>query len=284
MVNQTLEEAYEKLRNKKRNYGKASRFSNALVILGLFVFYFSLIPVIPLILQYFLKVNGVYSLIGGIIMGVIMMSIGVRFRKKISPCLHRLSQNEIEFFKVFEALKELELYLKNHDNESELSKFEATKLLSKVERGISSKASLRKSLMKEIYEKLTGLRLNLNERLIPTIRNGEIEEVRKTYSVIEELAQYLLKPSLSKLDSLNILMSELPSSYIEKKEPIVSLLKQSPYFQHVIVFSSLILMSYFVFYLGINYVTISHDNAYIAATAFFGTLSAGYLATLKRGQ
>jgi predicted ferric reductase len=81
-------------------------------------------------------------------------------------------------------------------------------------------------------------------------------------------------------------MSKLPSHEIYYiRHPFF---EQYPYFRHIVAISFILLIGYGVFYLGTNYLRVSIDNAYIAAIAFIGSLSAGYLGYLainiKRGS
>jgi predicted ferric reductase len=91
---------------------------------------------------------------------------------------------------------------------------------------------------------------------------------------------------MPKLDTLNEPMSKLPSHEIYYiRHPFF---EQYPYFRHIVAISFILLIGYGVFYLGTNYLRVSIDNAYIAAIAFIGSLSAGYLGYLainiKRGS
>lgn len=292
MVNQTLEEAYNKLKERKRKYDNAARLSNTLSNLGLMLFYLSFI--IPVMLSIFLgdRFSRSYpqiGIFGGGGLAIVLLIVSTKLKKNIPSRLY-IHPNEIEFLEVFEALKELELLLKN-EVEFENSKSDVAKLLSKIEKDLispsksaSKSAYLRRALTKEIYDKLNLLRQNLNGKIIPIIKNGEIDDVKKTYLVVEDLAQYFLKPSLFKLESLNTLINELPSINIEKKEPSVQLFERYPSSQHIAVFLFFIFLGYTIYYFGINYVNVSRDNAFIAAVALIGTLSAGYIGRMKGGK
>lgn len=54
--------------------------------------------------------------------------------------------------------------------------------------------------------------------------------------------------------------------------------------QHIFSFSVIILLGCISFYVGINYFDVPRKDAYTTAIGLLGTLSAGYLATIKRGQ
>ncbi len=163
MVNQTLEDAYIKLRERKRKYDNATRFSNALSNLGLILLYLSFI--IPLVLSIFLgnQFSRSYiqiGLFGGMLIAIAILSFSTKLEKNIPSRLY-IHPNEIEFLKVFNALKELELSLKNED-EFENSKSDVVELLSKIEidltfpsKRASKGAYLLSALTKEIYDKLT---------------------------------------------------------------------------------------------------------------------------------
>ena len=282
MVSVDLAEVYEKLIKKKELYERATRVSNVIITFGALVFFLTCIPIIPLILGYFLKIDLHHSYLGGLSCGVILAIVGGKLKKR-SPLPPSLSPEEKEFIKIFDALKNLDTYFED-EKEFEFAKFEAAKILSKIERDLykpSNSDRLWDALTKEIDEKLKLLKHNLREKLIPTLRKGGKDEVRKVYPILENLARYFLEPSTFKLDDVNRLMLELPA-YKEEKESVTPFFERYPYSRHVIAFSLILIIGGITFLLGISFLNISIESAYIAATTITGTLSAGYLTKVKR--
>ena len=279
-----LSDAYERLSKRRELYKKATQRGDSISGIGVLIL-LSSIFVLPWFPEgYF---NLLYLSKGGIIMGGIMIGvlfwlIGQMINRRVSAP-PKLSAGEEEFLKVFEALKNIEMY---REQGTVSSRTEAAKTLSKVEGDMLepssiSAYSLWQALTKEVDEELRFLKRNLKERLIPSVTQGKAEDIEKAYSITEKFAKYLLKPTASEVRGLNESMSELKPSLEEKVSPLPSF-DRHPNLRHFIVLTTFGLSGLLVFYIGVNFLHTSIDNAYIAGTALFGTLTAGYIAIPRR--
>ena len=281
MVKQELVDAYERLITRRELHEKATRRGNSISGLGAVILFGSAIPIIPAILGVFLEIDFLHSYIGGMLFGLLLMVSGQIINRKVSAP-PSLSVNEKEFLKAFEVLKNLDTYFKNG---IEFSKIEASKNLSKVERDMTEPSNgsrvLWNALTRDVNENLRLLKRNLKERLLPSISQGKQDEIKKAYSITEKIAEYLLNPTVSELKDLNESMSEL-RSYVEEKPPLVPFFERHPKLRHASVELIFGVVGFAVYYIGIEFLNISTDTAYIAGTAVFGTLTAGYMAIVGR--
>ena len=279
MVKQELSDAYESLNIRRELHRKATRRGNSISGLGAVILFFSLFPIIPVILQVLFEIDFLFSYVGGLLFGLLLIMIGQMINRKTSGP-PSLSTEEREFLRVFEALRNLDIYFKKR---IEFSRVEAAKQLSKVEKDMSEPSSgvFWKALTGDVNENLRLLKGNLKERLLPAITQGREGETKKAYSITEKFAGYLLNPTASELKDLNKLISELPLS-VKEKAPLMPFLERHPNLRHLSILFINGFSSFLAFYLGVNFLHISTDNAYIAATALFGTLTAGYMAILTR--
>lgn len=286
MVNQELVDAYKKLTIRHKLYEKAVRVGNSLVAIGGLIFFFSIIPITPTLLAELLlrlfKISLNFYLLwaGSILLGFILIVVGTRVNRR-SPAPPKVSLREELFLKVFEALNDLDTYFKQN---IEFSKVEAARKLSKIERGFyepsSSSRTLWKELIKDRDEHLRLLKRNLKERLLPTINRGGKEEVKKTYSITEKFAYYLLNPTVQALKDLNDSMSELPT-YIEEKTSVIPFLERHPKLQFIgyeLVFA---FAGFIAYYAGTTSLNISIEHAYYLAWMIWVTLTAGYAVKKK---
>lgn len=280
MVSKELLDAYEKLNTRRELYRKATQRSSSVSGLGAIIFFLSLIPVIPSILKLYFSIDFFYSLAVGTLFGLLLIVIGQRIKR--SPLPPKLSIEEEEFLKVVESLKNLDTYQKQR---IEFSRIEAVKALSKVEQRIMepswSSYPLWRVLTKDVNEKLHLLKRNLKEMLLPNITQGNEEDIKKAYSITEKLAAYLLNPTVSELEDLNESMSEL-RLFLKEKVPPIPFFDRHPYMRHLSVLLLNGLCGFLAFYIGVDSLRISTDNAYIAGITLFGTLTAGYMAIVTR--
>lgn len=89
---------------------------------------------------------------------------------------------------------------------SKFSRIEAAKRLSKFEKQLIEpefKGELWENLTKEANQNMGLLKWNIKERLIPSMRQGTEEDIKKAYSILEKFAQYLLNPTVSELKNIN---------------------------------------------------------------------------------
>ena len=283
MVDRQLLEAYDEIKTKQELYIKATRYGNSIRGLGALIFLLSIIPVIPIFLEEYYGINFLYSLLGGIIIGVLLMIIGQRINQKnLAP---PISVVEEMFLKAVDALKNIESY---KQRKIPFLRLEAAKNLSKIERRLVlpsyNQYPFWQGLAKEINENLRLLKQNFKEKIIPRIVHDSEEDIKNIYSILEEFAKYLLNPKLEKLKALNKSMSEL--SPIQEEKTRLSLFERHPYMRHCFILITNALCGFIAYYLGINFLHTSLDTAYIAGISVFGTLTVAYttVITAKRKE
>ena len=282
MVSPELQEIYDKLKRKRELYTGATRVGNYIIFLGFVLLFSTVLLIFPKILEIFFGIDMLYSTPLGFLLGIILMAIGLRKNAKtLTP--PSLSAEEVVFLKVFDALKDLDMYLR--EKEVEFLKIEAAKKLSKVERSMYEPSASRRRLWgrltRVIDENLRLLKRNLKQKLIPIIRNKEKEEIMNVYPIVEELARYFVNPSLSHLADLNKSMVGL-SEYVEEKPLAIPFFERYPKLRHVCFVLSFALLSYLMYYVGVELLGTSIENTYLTAVIVWATLTAGYIALLRR--
>lgn len=282
LTNTELSDIYERI-NKNKEFAKktSKQILNYINRIGFIIVIFSIIPIIPIILQTFFKINLLYLMVAGLFIGSILMNVSNYIGKPWPP---KLSINEKQFLKVFESLKDIETYQKDNDD---YSRIEAKNKLSKVKREMKESQErgnyFWRALMKENIDCLNQLKSNFEDRLFPNLIKGTDEDLMTAYSIIEKFAKYLLNPTISELKELNRSLSDL-NSYPQEKSQIktqIGIFFGHPYIVHFFVLILLISSSYFVFHIGIKQGA-SIDTAYLGEIGFFGTLTAAYLIIIKR--
>jgi len=287
MVKQKLVDAYQRLDTKRKLYKEATRRGNFLIGAGGLIFFSSIVPITPVILGELLSLLFRISLDffllwgGTTLFGFILMMVGTKVNRR-TPTPPKLSVNEEGFLKVFEALNSLDTYFKQN---IEFSRVEAAKKLSKIESDIyepsTSYGRLWKALTKDRDEKLRLLKRNLKEKLHPAINQGEREEIKKAYSIMEKFAEYLLSPTASALEELNESTAEL-STRVEKKPPLVPFFERHPKLRHAGFELVFILIGFVAYYMGARFLNIPIEHLYYLAWIIWATLTAGYMTVVMR--
>ncbi|HUV02727.1 MAG TPA: hypothetical protein VMW67_04700 [Desulfobacteria bacterium] len=273
---QTLEDFYGSLTTRHKLYLKATRFGNILGGLGV------LVSLISLLLVAFHPPTRNLS-IGAFAFGFILAYIGdTVIKRSLAP--PKLSRTEKEFLNVFAARKDLDDYFKK---KIDFVKIEAAKKISKFEKHLynpsSNSTNLWVELIKDRNDSLDILRKNLNERLIPSIKRGDDEEIEKAYNIITKVSQYLQNPEdLNILFDLNDLMLKLPT-YTEEESIRSSLFDRYPNFRHIFNLFFFAVFSFFVYYIGVNFSYVSLDTAYTVAILAFVGLTAAYMTNVIKG-
>lgn len=272
MVNQQLLETYERLNKKRKLYKQATSQGEFIRALGVSIYILSIILIIPKILEWLFDINLLVSMIGGIFLGIFIISIGKNINKGTI-----FSIEDEMFLIVFEALEYIETYQKE---KFDVSRKAAVKKLSKFRKLLREPLSypILRTLTKDVYENVRIFNRNFKEKLIPSIIPDNDEDVTKVYSILEKLAQYFLNPTISELKDINKSMAELNPD-IKEKASIVPFLSH-PYIQHMCIFITFVLIGIFIYYFGTTVLTISKDNAFIAGTTLIGTLSGGYIVVI----
>lgn len=282
-----LLDAYEKLVKRKKIYEDAMRLGTSLIGLGFLLFILSVIP--PIIPMAF---NRILFILFGIDLDLSILTISawmisfvltitgsqINKRKKvIAPS--KLSASEEEFINIIDALKNLDTYL---EDKIDFLKVKAVKNISRTVKRLRDPAptsySLWKDLTKDRDKELILLNQNIKDRLIPAL-NQEREVVLKAYPLVEKLAEYLLNPSAQGLKDLNEAISELPPfrKYQEERRISIPFFEKHQILQHICIEFIFVVASIITYQIGIKILNTSVDNAFIAATALFGTLTAGYM-------
>ncbi len=274
MINENLSVSYERSKKKYEFFLKAIERGEFIKKCGTIIFIISLIMIF---LSDFLKIDN-NNLIGkgillGFFSGFIIYIVGEKMRERGEKTIY-FPIEEAYFLCICESLEDIESYLKNHIDPSRIN---AAKKLTEFEKQIrepEGKGGLWEKLTKEENENIHRFKKNINERLIPSIKQGNEEEVKKASSILEKLAQYLLSPTISELINLNNSMLEL-SIYSIKKPPIRFNFFH-PYMVHTYVFVIICVISYITYLIGI-YINASIDTAYLGSIGLFGALFAAYM-------
>lgn len=287
MIKQELVDAYQRLNTKRELYKKATRLGNSLFGVGALIFFFSMIPITPVILEKLLflifRISLDFFLLWGgtTLFGFILIMIGTKVNRR-TPAPPKLSVNEEKFLKVFEILSSLDIYSKQN---IEFSRVEAAKKLSKIERDIyepsTSSGRLWKALTKDRVENLRLLKRNLKEKLYPAINQGGKEEIKKAYSIIEKFAEYLLNPTASALEELNESTAELPTR-VEEKPSLVPFFERHPKLRHAGFELVFIFIGYVAYHMGVRFLNIPIEQLYYLAWIIWATLTAGYMSIVMR--
>lgn len=274
-----LLDIYESL-NKKLEISKKAekRLVYYTLILGFIIFFLSVIFVIPAILEWYFEINIFYSFLVGSFFGLLLIAVSRYLGRPWPP---KLSINEHEFFKVVESLKDIETYQKEN---SDFSRSEAAKKLSKVERRIIKPQTMYQNpfwdaLVKENVDSLYQFKSNFKERLRPNLIKGNDEDLKKTSFIIEKFAKYLYNPTISELKDLNKYMLEM--NQYPPKESLLKTIFRHPYmirlYVLICIIGCIIGCGYLAFYVGIK-AGASIDTAYATAIGVSGTLTTAYLA------
>lgn len=275
MVKKEFIEYSEILKKRDKLYKKATSKIDSFIVLGLLIFIFGIIPIIPLLLDNWIVVP-IFCFTG-----LSMMIIGQRVKNRIIKPPELLT-TEREFLNVCEALNNLDTYIQIGDD---FSRIEAMKILRKIEENIkepdSSTYKFWNELIGNCNENLRLFRRNLSERLFPIINKGEREPIKLVYFIIEEFADLLINPIYNKLINLNSHLSSLPV-VISEKEPKIPYSQKRPIIKQFIIIAFFGLLGISAYYIGPSFVNISSDTSYTTAWLVFATLSAGYVAAYLR--
>jgi len=280
MVKQELMTEYEKLSTRQRLYQESIRYVNIFIGIGGLLFFLSIIPIAPAILQellfrFFNILYDFYFLWGlCIIISFILIGIGSWINKRrVAP--PELSPRESMFLKAIDAIKDIETYL---NQEIEFSKIQAIKKLSQIERKLyepSRTKSLWKDLTKNTEDELRDLKNNLKDRLIPVLKSGGEEEIQQLHPILEDFAKYLLHPDTSAIKELNNKLRKLPTAIT--REITIPLFEKYPRLRHVLYEICFAVAGYVAYRIGIDLIHISNEHAYYVGCLIWVTLTAAYM-------
>lgn len=276
MVDKQLLDIYEEL-NKKQELSKIDRKRIVYYInlMGLIIIIFTIIPIIPIILETYFEINFLISFVAGLFFGLIILNVSHDIGSPWAPRFYILDDI---FMKVFETLNDIESYQKIKTKHSRIV---AARKLSKIERRLSGFENHEHlflgALMKEDIDCLNRLKLNFKERLIPNLIEGDDENLNEVYFIIEKFAKYLRNPTISQLNDLNEHMSKL-NTYPPEESHLKIIFKHL-YIKDLCVLILIISVGYSVFHFGLRIGTI--DIVYDVGIWTIGTLITSYL-TLKK--
>lgn len=224
--------------------------------IGFLIIIFTILPIIPSILESRFGIGFPISFVGGLIFGLILMIWSANLENPQPP---RLSVIEIELYKVLESLKYIESY---QEHRNEYLRTCAAKELKKVERRLKYPRVdnfLWTAVVQEYIDNVKTFKINFKKRLIPNLTGGDDDDLIKVHYIIEEFAKYLSSPTISKLKDLNNDLSKL-NKYNQKYSQLKTIIKH-PYINHFYLLIFSISVGYFVFRLGPR-VGVSIDAAY----------------------
>ena len=284
-----LDDAYKKLESQRVLHKRATRFGNSAGKLGLLILLFSVVLIIPGLLQLF-GIPFLYTLAGGVLLGLLLIVIGGRSYRKNTVLAPSLSFTEEAFLAVFEALKKLDTYLTTEDG-IEFARVEAAKSISRVGKTLRepSDGYLWMALTKDLNDQLRLLKQNIEAKMVPIVTKGKKEDLEKVYPAIENLAQYLLNPTTQSLKDLNDSTPQLIPRF-EDRVPRISLLWNFQYQGHPILQYATIefvfgFIAFLAYLIGTTYQILSKEQAYYLAWICWITLTAaymGYIAMAKK--
>lgn len=277
MEDEELLDIYEGL-NKKLEISKKAKKRQVYyaLIIGFIIFFLNASFVIPTILKWYFEINLFYSYLGGLLFGILLMVVSYYLGRPWPP---NLSINEHEFFKVVESLEDIETYQKEN---IDFLRSEAAKKLSKIERRIKHQSMYLypyqylfwDALMKENIDSLYQFKSNFRERLLPNLKRGNDEDLKKTIFIIEKFAKYLYNPTISELKDLNKYM--LGMNQYPPKESQLKTIVRHPYMKHLYVIIAIIGSCSVVSYVGIK-MGVSIDTAFVVGSTLAGALISAYI-------
>lgn len=141
------------------------------------------------------------------------------------------------------------------------------------------------AIINEEATQLRLLKINVRNRLIPSIKEiqkNNLKTIEIIYSTIDGLIDYLSKPKLGSLVSLNSFFESLPESVGKKglfNRIEDAVLKRSN-LRHVFVLSGVAVISIFVSYVDINYLAATAQGAFTLGVGSFIGIAAIYVTYL----
>ena len=267
MIDEELSISFDRFK-KKQEFSKkdSKRIMYYINQIGSIILLFSVIPIIPIILEEAFEISFILSYVIGLIFGIILVNVSNHIG---SPWAPKLSLIEKNILIIIESLKCIESY---HKDKDEFSRIEASRKLSKVERqldGPTRNYRFWSALMKEDIGCLSLLKLNFRNRLIPNLIRGNDEDLNQVYLIIEKFAKYLLNPTISQLKELNVQMSKL-NTYPPEESKLKTIFKHT-YLKHICISILFISLSYSVFNIGLI-IGVKIDTAYMVGIGLFGVL------------
>jgi hypothetical protein len=294
MLDSLLQTQYDKLKERVKTYDKYAKPS---AMISRSTLWALLVAVALLVIAVFLS-SGLAAYIFLAFMAYALFGVIVTTILDKKARVFRLSAFDLVTFYTCDIIENLSDYSSRHASDNpELKKIyrknairDATNLISVLENNWTI-GQFR--LGKEIFgDKVSSFRDLFRTRLIPNIEQGNDSDLEKVGTIMLGLA-YL--KTLPELDHLNESMTKLtiytPSEggliakYSNRFQlKVVGYLNAHKVFRHILVVAGILFLCYLVYYLGINYVSISKDSAFIAAVSLFGVLLVGYVTYTHKGR
>lgn len=281
MVDPKLKKEYERVIEKVRIYNEGTRNKTIFFLCGYFVFLASIIPAIPMALSsIFGYVFFFHFMVGGVLFGAVLMIGGYFYPLRFVPPEPSLEEKTfLDLFPIFEYMDE---YFRHGYIGS---RKKASKRLSKIIRRVKKqwRYGNLELARKEIGVNSDSLKENLEEILLPIIKESDGKDLKTAYAALEDFCRYLLNPSSSELQKLNQSISSLSEIVpVEKPSVITTMLKRHPYLQHCLILIGFIALSVIAFFVGANVLKISVGESYIAAITLLGILVVAYITLLTK--
>lgn len=287
MLGSNIEKDYARLKEREKKYQRYARPSNLIRKYAIIVFMSILL--IASFISVFLRLETPLAQICTyipVLVWFVFVWVSINYLEK-KASVHSLNADERVLFHLCSILENLENYFENTN--AELKKehkknivFHAHKMLSTIE---SNWTIGNFRLGKEVFgDSISKFKKNLGDRLIPHIEKGDETSLKTVGQIMYNFAQFLRFPSIEDLNHLNKSISEQIGSYPSAKIGFFgkcsNFLKLHKVLRHALVTGGIIILSYFVYFLGISYVSL--EAAYISAVSLFGILLVGYWQYIKK--
>lgn len=275
-----LQIAYDKLKPRVKKYQRYARPSHLIgksALLGLI----SIIAISVLIPVIYNVPTEFYSLVALFLWFVAFYFPTYFLDKKAS--IYRLNPDERALFHTCSILENLESYFDS--NRSELKNVYKKSILQSAEKLLStieSNWTFGDFKLAKIYfgDNISRFKENIRSRIIPNIEERDESVLRNIEGQMTRLAHLLTNPSLENLNYINETLEKEMNSSLPSKSGALSVcakfLKTHRILMHSLVMVTLGIMSYSVYFLGINYNLASKDVAFATAFGLVGILIAVY--------
>ena len=194
---------------------------------------------------------------------------------------YALTPEEWLFLDVHLVHKNLINYLKES---KEIYRIEAVKKLESGIRKVSDWRFGRLRLVRNVVgEKIDTFKRDFGEKLLAAIEEGDRTNLSSSLGILEDLSGFLLYPKapIEQLDDINLKISKLSVVKSEKPSRILSVFQTSPKLQHFTALLGCAIGGILSFYIGVHFVGVSRETAYVVGFSFAGVLLLAYVETRR---
>jgi hypothetical protein len=138
-------------------------------------------------------------------------------------------------------------------------------------------------LVKQSEEAVSNFKKNLAYRVIPAIRNGDDEQLRRVNHIMYNLWGYSRVLKIEDIEALNEQMSKKEDTMLSNKEPVkvnyqkmLASLKSIKFLEYVPAATILAVICVILGYVGVVYFDIDRNYAWGGSIALFGILLGAY--------